>query len=172
MVAADLNSGIGKNGQLPWKLPGDLKYFKELTCNVRSSELRNAVIMGRKTWESIPDKFRPLSNRINVILTRAFDYELPKDVLKASSLDDALEKLQSFPVDKCFVIGGGEVYREALLHPACDRVYLTEVKSIFDCDTVFPEFGDRFTEISSSNAIEDGGISYCFKVFHKRKGFN
>ena len=70
VVAATRKLGIGKAGKMPWKLPGDMAYFKELTSKTAESGMQNAVIMGRKTWESIPPKFRPLPNRVNVVLTR------------------------------------------------------------------------------------------------------
>ena len=70
VVAATRKLGIGKSGTMPWKLPGDMAYFKELTSKTAESGKQNAVIMGRKTWESIPPKFRPLPNRVNVVLTR------------------------------------------------------------------------------------------------------
>ena len=107
----DLGRGIGCAGQLPWKLSGDMKYFKDLTSEVTASGCKNAVIMGRKTWESIPSKRRPLPDRINVVITRDSGYQLPEGVLAAFSLDEALELLQQFKVERCFVIGGGEIYR-------------------------------------------------------------
>lgn len=70
VVAATRKLGIGKNGSMPWKLPGDMAYFKEITSKTADSAKQNAVVMGRKTWESIPPKFRPLPGRINVVLTR------------------------------------------------------------------------------------------------------
>ena len=71
IVAADQNLGIGLNGDLPWKLKGDLKYFRNLTIQTQDRNKINAVIMGRTTWESIPDKFRPLPNRLNIILSNS-----------------------------------------------------------------------------------------------------
>ena len=81
IVAMDSQNGIGKNGQLPWHLPADLKHFKEITCTVRDPKKQNVVLMGRKTWDSIPEKFRPLPGRINVVLTRHPDLKFPLGVL-------------------------------------------------------------------------------------------
>jgi dihydrofolate reductase/thymidylate synthase len=109
--------GIGKNGALPWKLPGDLKYFKELTMATSDPSKKNAVIMGRKTWESIPPKFRPLPGRLNVILTSSgsSDYAIVENVVVCGSLDASLKLLASTPysliIEKAFVIGGGQVLR-------------------------------------------------------------
>ena len=90
IVVADFNSGIGKNGMLPWHLPGDMRHFKELTITAQSKSKKNAVIMGRKTWESIPEKFRPLKKRINSVLTRNNATSFPRGVIKAMSLNEAL----------------------------------------------------------------------------------
>lgn len=165
VVAADLKLGIGKDGRLPWKLSADLRYFKEITTG--NGQLQNAVIMGRKTWESIPDNRRPLPKRLNVVLTHVGNYAVPDEVLIAPSLDKALELLEKMPIEKCFVIGGGQVYAEALHHRQCNLLYLTQVRSAFDCDTVFPEFENDFTLISASEAYNENGIEYCFKVFQR-----
>lgn len=167
VVACDLNRGIGKNSQLPWKIPGDLKFFKELTCAVSLPGRRNAVIMGRKTWESIPEKRRPLAERINVVVTRDDGYQLPDGVVRASSLDRALEALQEFQVEKCFVIGGGEIYRLALQHPRLSLVHITQVRSVFDCDTFFPEYEKEFALVESSDLQQDNGIEYAFQTYRR-----
>lgn len=164
VVATDLERGIGKAGRLPWKLTGDLKHFRELTTGVTSPEYRNAVIMGRKTWESLPAMFRPLPGRVNVVLTRAPEYALPKGVVRAGSLDEALAVLEGLKVEGCFVIGGGEIYAQAIRHPSCRLLYLTEVKSRFDCDAFFPDYRGSFVEISSSPAQQESGLEYTFKV--------
>jgi dihydrofolate reductase/thymidylate synthase len=117
VVAATCDLGIGKDGVLPWKLPGDLKFFKELTHATSDPAKKNAVIMGRKTWESIPVKLRPLPGRLNVILTRSgsFDFATVENVVICGSMKSALELLASTPyclsIEKVFVIGGGQVLR-------------------------------------------------------------
>lgn len=115
LVAATRELGIGINGKLPWKLKHDMQFFKEITTEVSSNALQNAVIMGRKTWESIPPKFRPLKGRLNIVLTRNSEVALPQDVMKKDSFDSALSFLStptvSSTVDKIFVIGGGEIYK-------------------------------------------------------------
>lgn len=168
VVATDLKRGIGKGGTLPWRLPGDLKRFRELTTKVDVPGHRNAVIMGRKTWESLPEKFRPLPGRLNVVLTRKHDYDLPEDVLRAESIDDALERLQTVPVESCFVIGGGEVYANAVKHPDCKFIHLTQVNGTFDCDTFFPIYMNEFAEVSRSDIRREDGIEYCFLVLERK----
>ena len=105
---------------MPWRLSEDLKYFKEVTTKGGL----NAVVMGTKTWDSIPAKFRPLAGRINVVLSRnPGALGLPDDVLGATSLPDALSSIDNrADIDQCFIIGGAEVYREALQMPRLCKV--------------------------------------------------
>ena len=144
--------GIGLDGALPWRLPKDMAYFKAVTSRVDEPGARNAVIMGRKTWESIPAKFRPLPGRLNVVLSasgalvEAADAEnggananggatgapevLPEGVLLRPSLDAALsdpEVQTAAKTERAFVVGGAAVYAEALASPLCEAVHLTEV---------------------------------------------
>ncbi|RWW30032.1 hypothetical protein GW17_00005416 [Ensete ventricosum] len=114
VVAATQDMGIGKDGNLPWKLPSDLKFFKEVTMTTSDPSKRNAVIMGRKTWESIPPQNRPLPGRLNVVLTRSgsFDIATAENILMCGSLSSALELLAATPyclsIERVFVIGGGK----------------------------------------------------------------
>lgn len=109
--------GIGRDGKLPWKLPRELKFFKELTSAVDDPTKRNAVLMGRRTWESIPQQFRPLPGRFNIVLTRSRNVEVEsdRDVVLCGTMDSALKLLSSFPyrstIENVFVIGGGEILR-------------------------------------------------------------
>lgn len=117
VVAATRNMGIGKDGKIPWKLPSDLKLFKNLTITTMDPTKRNAVIMGRKTWESIPLEFRPLPGRLNVVLTRSgsFDIATAENVVICGSMTSALELLAASPyclsIEKVFVIGGGQILK-------------------------------------------------------------
>ncbi len=167
VVACDLNRGIGRDNALPWRIPGDMKYFKELTSTSASSELYNAVVMGRKTWESIPPNMRPLAERYNVVLTRNPNYQVPPGVFKFPDLDQALAYLETGPVDRCFIIGGAEVYRQAMEHPRCNLLYVTEVRSTFECDAFLPDFKKIFNLVSSSEIQKESGtgIEYCFKIY-------
>ena len=129
IVACTGEGGIGKDGQLPWRLPGDMAYFKRVTtggsaADAGTGEKLNAVVMGRKTWDSIPAKFRPLAGRVNVVLSRnPGALGLPADVLGATSLPDALSAVDDrADIDQCFIIGGAEVYREALKLPRLCKV--------------------------------------------------
>lgn len=127
MVAAAENNAIGKNNDLLWSLPKDMKFFKETTSG-------HAVIMGRKTLESFR---RPLPNRENIVITRQDDYH-PEGVHVVNSIDKAIELAKTLEDEECFVLGGGEIYKQAL--HLCDRVYLTRVHTEFpDAETFFPE---------------------------------
>jgi dihydrofolate reductase len=147
VVAADQQGGIGRNGDLPWQLPGDMSYFRKLT----TGQGANAVIMGRKTWDSIPTRFRPLQNRLNVVLSRS-QPDLPDGVLLAHSLEQALQQLATSnaerPLEHIFVIGGGKVYAEALARTHCRQVFLTRVEGNFDCDTFLPDLEPQWREVA------------------------
>jgi dihydrofolate reductase/thymidylate synthase len=161
VVAIDSKYGIGKDGQLPWHLPADLKHFKEITSKVTIATQKNAVVMGRKTWESLPEKFRPLPNRLNIVLTRDVDYALPPGVVKSISLEDALLNVPE-EIDSIFVIGGGQVFKEAMANPFCQKLHLTHIKGDFNCDTFFPPIGPQFMLISASEEVTENNITYQF----------
>jgi dihydrofolate reductase/thymidylate synthase len=170
VVAADSKLGIGKNGTLPWKLPGDMAYFKRVTSEVADSNKRNAVIMGRKTWESIPAKFRPLPNRLNIVLSRG-NVDLPENVLLAHNIEQALQLASNdSSVENVFVIGGGEIFATALNHAACRRLYLTDIASDFECDVFLPRYDETFEVETSGDIANENGINYAFKVFSRRGG--
>ena len=168
IVAADSRDGIGKDGALPWRLKGDMAYFKAVTTEPSGGHGQNAVIMGRRTWESIPSRFRPLSGRKNVVLTRDQAYALPPSVARATTFDQALAELADRPADKIFVIGGARLYREALSHPFCRRIYLTRIEGSFDCDTFLDPIPARFELESRSQASEEGDLTYRFEVYRSR----
>jgi dihydrofolate reductase len=168
VVALDGAMGIGQGGAIPWRLPGDMAYFKRITSEASDGK-QNAVIMGRKTYESIPPRFRPLPGRVNVVLSRRPDLELPAEVLRSESLDDALAQLEHrADVERVFVIGGGEIYAAGLLHPACEQLYVTRVDAAFDCDTHFPAFEDRFVRVTADGPHTDQGVGYTFEVYERR----
>lgn len=120
-----------------------MKYFKQLTTEPPTAGRQNAVVMGRSTWESIPEKFRPLPGRINCVLSRNPNYRVSDGVYLASSLKEASETLEQVPeVGRIFVIGGGEIYQQALEDGLCSKVYYTEVDNLPEgtkFDTFFPE---------------------------------
>lgn len=127
IVAASENNVIGKSNTLPWHLPADMKFFKEKTTG-------HCVITGRKNYESIPDKFRPLPNRTNIVITRQADYKAPGAIV-VSSVYEALEVAREKDDKEVFIIGGSEIFRETL--DICDTVYLTRVHAQIEGDVFF-----------------------------------
>ncbi|KAJ6739102.1 BIFUNCTIONAL DIHYDROFOLATE REDUCTASE-THYMIDYLATE SYNTHASE [Salix koriyanagi] len=172
VVAATKDMGIGKDGKLPWKLPSDLKFFKDLTLTTTDSGKKNAVIMGRKTWESIPLEHRPLPGRLNVVLTRSgsFDIATAENVVICGSMGSALELLAASPyclsIEKVFVIGGGQILRESLNAPGCDAIHITEIEMDFDCDTFIPAIDTSvFQPWYSSFPKVEKDIRHCFTTY-------
>ena len=139
ILAIDKNNGIAKNGDIPWYLPNDLKYFKRLTSATNLQLKENAVIMGRKTCESLPNKFLP--NRLNIVLTRNPSYN-NDNVSITDDFNKALQICKNKNVDTIWVIGGSEIYNLALVHPKLNKIYITLINHDFDCDqkVVLPKF--------------------------------
>lgn len=169
IVAVDQEYGIGLNGDLPWHIPGDLKYFSQITSQTEDPNKQNAVIMGRVTWESIPSNHRPLKDRKNIILTRDSEYQNPENTELSNTLEEAINKAASNPeIESIFVIGGGRVFHEAILKPECKKIYLTEIQKDFTCDTFFPKIYDNeFKLISDSETQAEKDIKYSFKVYER-----
>lgn len=170
IVAVDKNFGMGKNGALPWSLPGEIKHFKEIT-SAEHGIFPNVVIMGRKTWQSIPAKFRPLPSRINIVLSRDEKTVFPENVLKSSSLDEALTLLEFGPlqnkIGKIFVIGGAELFKIAIACDSCHEICLTKINAVFECDTFFPAIPAAFRCASQSPEHSETGLSYHFETYQK-----
>jgi dihydrofolate reductase len=130
-IAAVADNGtIGRDSDLPWHLPDDLKYFQRVTRG-------HHVITGRKNYETIPEKYRPLKDRVNLVVTRNTAYEAPGAVV-LGSLEEALEQALANGESEAFVIGGGQIYAEALRKDLVDRLYLTLVHADVEGDTHFP----------------------------------
>lgn len=144
IAAIGKNRELGKGGQLLWHIPEDMRRFKELTMG-------HPVIMGRKTWESLPEKYRPLPNRTNIVVTRQTGYKA-EDATVVDGLSDAFltaEKAEG--ANETFVIGGGELYTAAL--PYATRLYLTLVDATAEADTFFPPYEQNFKIISKENGV-------------------
>mmetsp|Transcript_83287 Transcript_83287/g.231842 ORF Transcript_83287/g.231842 Transcript_83287/m.231842 type:complete len:500 (-) Transcript_83287:292-1791(-) len=179
IVAATSRGGIGKDGALPWTLPEDMAHFKKVTTALPPGAVdrSNAVIMGRKTWESIPEKFRPLPGRVNVVLTKACEdasyvSPFPADVLVASSVASAMSRLSAREdMEEVFVIGGAGAYKEAVEMPSCARVFLTRVGKDIDCDAFFPTFDEKkFKVVHVSDTRSKDGLPYDFVVYERSGG--
>lgn len=165
IVAADEKGGIGLNNNLPWRLKKDMEFFKKTTTETPDPKQRNVVIMGRKTWDSIPSKFKPLTNRINIVITRNKTFKIPADVLLASNLDDALDKANKLiEIHKVFIMGGGQIYNLAMNHPQCKEIFLTRVHEDFNCDTFIADPPDDF-EMGSIKPQKEKNIRFSFEYF-------
>lgn len=177
IAAACENMGIGKNGNLPWRLKKEMKFFQDKTSCVDRIDKQNAVIMGRKTWFSIPEKYRPLPDRINVVLTTTHPTLEGCDHV-AQSLEEALIWLTSSPtcdkVDKIFIVGGQAIYQMAMDSTYDQRIYLTRIHKDFDCDTFFPVVDDSKYTLAEKQDVpqgtqEENGITYEYFVYVKNK---
>jgi dihydrofolate reductase len=160
IAAIDKNRVIGKAGEIPWYLPADLKYFKRQTLN-------HHIIMGRKSFQSIG---RPLPKRTNIVLTRD-PFFAASNCLIARSLDEALQLAREDGEEEAFIIGGGEIYRQAL--PLLDRLYLTEVETeVEGGDAFFPLIQPENWEVISSERHEPdekNEHAYTFKLLERRR---
>ena len=150
IVAKSENNIIGNKGRIPWYIPNDLKRFKEITTN-------NVVIMGRKTFESLPEEYRPLPNRINIILSKDKSFKT-NCCMVFNDLKKAIRKAGS---DKeIFIIGGGEIYKESLKY--ADKVYMTEVDGEFEGDTYFPKLNRYWKEVNREEKEGYRFIDYMY----------
>jgi dihydrofolate reductase len=159
LVAAVARGGvIGRDNAIPWRLPEDMARFRALTVG-------HPVVMGRRTWDSLPERFRPLPGRRNVVVTRNQAWHAD-GAERAGSLDDALRLLDGTP--QVFVIGGAQLYDAAL--PLADEIFMTEVELDVEGDTVFPPFDrEAFDEVSRERHASTTGISFSFVTYRRRR---
>ncbi|MGB1465663.1 MAG: dihydrofolate reductase [Alcanivorax nanhaiticus] len=162
MVAKASNDVIGRDNKLPWYLPNDLKYFKQVTFG-------KPVIMGRKTWESLKG---PLPGRTNIVITRQADY-VAEGAKVVTTLEEAVAMAENVAFidgqEEAVIMGGAEIYKLAL--PAADRLYLTEVHAEVDGDTFFPEYDkSEWNEIGREDFASEGPNPYDYSfVVYERK---
>ena len=161
IVAVSENGVIGKDNDLIWHLPKDMRFFKETTMG-------HHVIMGRRNFESIPHKYSPLPNRTNVVITRQADY-IAKGCVVVNSVEAALEIAKQNGDSEPFIIGGGQIYKLALEAKMIDKIYLTKIHHSFDGDTFFPELDNSWEEVERTDCKSDEkhAYDYCFLTFEK-----
>lgn len=158
IVAVGRNRAIGKENELIWQIPDDLRRFKEATTG-------HPVIMGRKTWESLPPSFRPLPNRTNIVITRDSTYKAPGAIL-AQSFPEALSRARDAEgAAEIFAIGGQWVYECAL--PFASRLYITLVDDERDGDAFFPVYDDQFTREVFREEREFEGLKYTWLTLER-----
>ena len=159
IVAVSENQVIGKDNDLVWDLRIDMKRFKALTSG-------HHIIMGRKTFESFP---KPLPNRTHVVITRQDNYDVPNGVIVVNSLEKAID--MAIDDDQPFIIGGGEIYKQAL--PYANRLELTRVHGIFEGDTFFPEINlNEWQEVQREFISKDDIHAYDFSFITYKKQIN
>jgi len=158
VVAASENNVIGKNNKLLWTLPNDMKFFKNVTWAM-------PVIMGRKTFESLG---KPLTGRTNIVITRKTDWK-QEGTIVVKSLDEAIKQAADTDAKEAFVIGGGEIYKEAV--PFADKIYLTRVHTTVEGDTSFPAMQDNEWKLFSNMDFEADArhaYAYSFQVWDRK----
>lgn len=158
VVAASTNNAIGKDNQLLWHLPNDLKFFKNTTWGM-------VVVMGRKTFEAVN---KPLPGRINIVITRQADWTA-EGVVTAADLNDALKKAAETNCKEIFVIGGGEIYKQSMA--ICNKIYITRVHATLDGDTFFPVIDESNWTLASNEDFEADAkhaYGYSFQVWVKK----
>lgn len=169
ILATDEKNWIGKKWNLAWNLSSDLKYFKKITTQITDKNKKNAVIMWRKTWESIPKRFRPLPWRTNCVLSRTTSENLEKNILWFTSLKNCLEELKNNKnIENIFIIWWAKLYNDSLINSNLEKIFITKVSWSFDCDVFFDWVPEVFKLESKSETQEEKDIKFSFEIW-KRK---
>lgn len=159
VVAATENNVIGKDNKLLWHLPKDLTFFKNTTWAM-------PVIMGRKTYESMG---KPLPGRTNIIITSNADYSPGNGVITVTSIDNAVEESGKTDAKECYIIGGGEIFKQVM--PRADRIYMTRVHTTLDGDTFFPKISENEWLLASDTRFEADAkhaFPYSFQIWQRK----
>ena len=157
IYARAANGTIGKDGTMPWHLPEDLAHFKQLTTGC-------PVVMGRKTWDSLPARFRPLPGRRNIVITRQGDWN-QNGVQRASSLREALQMCEQDAT--VWVMGGAQIYAQAL--PLADRVEVTEIAQDFEGDAFAPVLGPEWVQAAREDHVGAGDLPFSFVRYLRQR---
>ena len=177
IAAIDKKNGIGLKNIIPWRLASDMKWFRETTTtiNKHAAGEQNAIIMGSKTWLSIPPKFKPLKNRFNIVLTKQSEIikslQSEQNVECYTNFSEALSSLtvrRGKEIANIFVIGGGMLYETAIHHPHCRWLYLTEIDEDFLCDVFFPSYQQQFEKIQTYAEGVENGLLYQINLYRKK----
>lgn len=163
IVAVDCKNGIGKDNSMPWHFAKETKYFKEITLTTKDPSKKNMVIMGKNTWYSLPEKYRPLKDRKNVVLTRDASLKI-EGVEIYQSLDEAINSAGD-DIETIFIIGGATLFKESLNHPNLTGLYVTFIENEYECDTYFPEIPARFSNKQLIKEEEENGVKFKFMLY-------
>ncbi len=156
ILARARNGIIGREGTMPWHLPEDLAHFRQTTLGA-------PVLMGRKTWDSLPPRFRPLPGRTNVVVTRQTDWQAP-GALVAHDLPSALAACAPAPV--VWIIGGADIYRQAA--PLAQEAVVTEIDADFEGDAHAPTWGPEWHEVSRVSHVSTTGLPFAFVTYRRQ----
>jgi dihydrofolate reductase len=165
IVAMDENRGIGRNGDLLFRIPEDFKRMTKITNG-------HPIIMGKNTWNSLPEDRRPLPNRYNIVITRDAGFMINreregKNFAIADSLENAIEKAENASgSDEIFIFGGGQIFKQAIEKKLIDKLYLTIVKGNFNADTFFPDYS-AFKKVVFERNSQEGEYKYKFLELEK-----
>lgn len=158
ILARSANGVIGHHNKLPWHLPEDMAHFKRTTLGC-------PVIMGRKTWDSLPARFRPLPGRLNIVVTRQSDWQAD-GAQRAASIAQAMALC---PADSdAWVIGGAEIYAQAL--PLATTAVVTEIETVYEGDAFAPVFGPQWSETARTRQVSSTGLRFSFVTYCKNAG--
>ena len=157
IYARSANGVIGKGGVMPWHLPEDLAHFKRLTQGW-------PIIMGRKTWDSLPARYRPLPGRTNIVITRQTDWK-NAGAQSVASLDNALDVCEN--LSEVWIIGGAQIYAQA--EPLAQRIEVTEIAQDFAGDALAPTLGAGWLETARDNHVSSSGLKFSFVTYNKHK---
>ena len=161
---------------MPWRIKSELAYFARLTKTTRDFSKQNAVLMGRRTWQSIPARVRPLRNRLNIVLTSQPKAEISDspDVLVCKSFPEALQLVDSLSekLESCWVIGGSSVYEEAMRNIRLERLYITRILKDFDCDTFLPDINTDKWKVTEDKDVpaevqEEAGVQFKYEIYQR-----
>ena len=158
VLARATNGVIGKNNALPWHLPEDMAHFRRLTSGA-------PVIMGRKTWDSLPSRYRPLPNRVNIVVTRQADWSA-EGAVRVSGFTEAVALCEQQLAREAWVIGGAQIYEAA--EPYADRAMITEIDREFEGDAFAPVFDAPWRETARESHVSVNGLSFSFVTMERK----
>lgn len=174
ILAVDNENGIWKCGDLAWSIPEDMKYFKDTTTNTQDINKQNAVIMGRKTWESIPEKYRPFKNRKNFILSRSYENGIINNVwgYEFSDFDACLTAVSQMQnIEEVFIIWGSELYNASIKHPNFKKAYITRIYNKYHCDVFFHGLPLDFKLSFRSEMKQHNWVEFEYSIYEKKVSF-